>query len=95
MIIPKKIKIGGHWFNVEFRENRENQDGMSFPATSHSRVNKIWIDKNQSQQRQESCLIHEIIEMLNYEFQWDLEHKVISQLDSGLYQVLKDNKLIK
>ena len=93
MKIPEQLKIGGHWYEIKFNENRENETGNEHPASSYSRVNKIWIDKNQTISRQESCLLHEIIEMLNYEFQLGLEHKVISQLDSGLYQVLKDNKL--
>lgn len=95
MKIPKTIKIAGHIYTIEFRENRENQDGNEHPASSFSRVNKIWIDKNQVVERQESCLVHEIIEMLNYDFQLELKHQTISLLEAGIYQVLKDNNLLK
>lgn len=95
MKIPKKIKICGHWFDIKQIKDRDMKDGGGPPASSYSRNNRIWIDLRQAPSRIESCLIHEIIEMLNYDYQWNLEHKTISQIESGIYQVLKDNKLLK
>ena len=48
--------------------------------------NTILIDKRQNRQRQESCLIHEIIEVLNYDYGWKFDHAIISQLETGIYQ---------
>lgn len=40
---------------------------------------------------QDSSMLHEIIEALNSMLELGLEHKVIAQLEAGLYQVFKDN----
>ncbi len=53
--------------------------------------NIIIISDGIPKQRQASTLLHEIIEVLNDSFELNFEHKVISQLEAGLYQVLVDN----
>ncbi len=95
MKIPKTIKICGHRYKIKLLKDRIKEDGMENPASSFSRTNTIWIDLNQAESRIETCLLHEIIEMLNYELELKLEHRTMSELESGLYQVLKDNKLLK
>ena len=54
----------------------------------------IYLEKEAPKDLQESTLIHEIIEAINWELELNLEHNKITALESGLYQVLKDNKLI-
>jgi hypothetical protein len=39
---------------------------------------------------QESIIIHEILEALNYHLELELPHRTISALESGLYQTLHD-----
>ena len=95
MKIPKKVKIGGHWYKVLLRKNRERQDGSSSLGSENSRFNNIWIDGNQAITQQESTLLHEIIEAINYLNHLSLGEKEISVLETNLYQVLKDNKLLK
>lgn len=60
----------------------------------HSDRNEILINKRMCKSMQESTIIHEIIEALNYHLELNLEHNKITALESGLYQVLKDNNLI-
>ena len=93
--LPKTLKIGGHTYKVIVRKDRELQDGIPHLASVLTRSLTIWIDGRQSLSRMESCLIHEIIEILNYDLELDLPHEKISQLEAGLYQVLKDNNLLK
>jgi len=38
-------------------------------------------------------LLHEIIEGLNYHLELELDHRILSALSEGLFQVLRDNKL--
>ena len=94
MKIPNKIKILGYDYEVIFR-NRGNDDGSDNAGTHSSRSQKIWIDSDQSQQQQESTFLHEILEALNYALQLEITHKGICSLEAGLYQVLKDNNLLK
>ncbi|NMA30295.1 MAG: hypothetical protein GX941_00550 [Candidatus Methanofastidiosa archaeon] len=92
--IPKTLKVNGHTYKVIVRKDREIQDGSYNQASSLAPNLTIWIDGRQSLSRQESCLIHEIIEILNYDFEIGLSHEKITQLETGIYQVLKDNKLL-
>lgn len=95
MKIPNKIKILGYDYEVVFREDRLKSDGVDNPGTHCSRFQKIWIDKNQNQQQQESTFIHEILEAISYSLELQLPHNIISSLETALYQVLKDNDLLK
>ena len=60
----------------------------------HAAKNEILINSSIVKELQETTLIHEIIEALNYHLELNLEHNKITSLESGLYQVLKDNKLL-
>jgi len=51
----------------------------------------IIIDPLQCKQAQESSVLHEMIEALNYHLDLKLQHETIMQLEAGLYQCLKDN----
>lgn len=95
MKIPKKIKIGGHIYQIIMRD-REFEDGGTVGAvgTCDNKFNKIWIDKRWVQSQQETTLIHEIIEAINWNWKLELTHPQIQGLEASFYQVLKDNKII-
>lgn len=94
MKIPQKIKIGGHIYGI-IKRDREKEDGKSSCGTHDGKYNKIWINIAWSQSQQESTLIHEIIEAINWLQALGLEDRQVQGLEAGLYQVLKDNRLIK
>ena len=94
MKIPKKLKIGGYLYTVEMRE-RDKNDGSNNPGASFCRYQKIFIEKNAHKEQQESSLIHEILETIDYHYQLKMDHDKLSVLETALYQVLKDNKLLK
>jgi hypothetical protein len=93
MKIPKKLKIGGHIYTVKHRD-RFREDGVEKTGSCLSVHTTLWIDNNPSKSQQESTLIHEILEALNNENELNLTHQQISTLECGLYQVLKDNRLL-
>jgi len=95
MNIPNRINILGHTYEIKTNKNREWETGHTAPATSYSRNCTIWIDLNQVESQIESCLIHEILEIINYHLEIKLEHNQISCLETGIYQSLKDNDLLK
>ncbi len=58
--------------------------------------NQIAIDSQVEQQLQGAVLIHEIVEVLNFDLELKLQHEILSSLASALYQVIRDNpQLIK
>lgn len=92
MKIPTTLKIFGYTYQV-ILEDRKRKRGVEAPATCNSGQHKIWIDINQCQEEQETCLLHEILEAFDYHFNLELPHKTIATLEAGLYQVLRENNL--
>lgn len=92
MTIPKQVKIAGYTYNVSNDKNLSrdyNANGMSCANDL-----TIQIDNSLPQQNQESTLLHEIIEQINYRYEFGLEHNKITILETALYQVIQDNKEI-
>jgi len=93
MKIPKKIKIGG--FNWEVKEVGFIVDTK---ADALGRMNPtiltIEILKSLAPEQRNSVLLHEIIEAIDMQCDLDLDHKTICVLETMLYQVLKDNRLL-
>lgn len=56
---------------------------------------KITINTSDTYEQQQSSLIHEILEALNLLYSLDLEHDAIIRLENSLYQVLKDNEMLR
>ena len=94
MKIPKKLKIGGHNYAI-IQNNTQKTNADSRLGTADIYKNKIWVDTAQSQTQQESTLLHEIIEVINEVNLLKLSEESIRVLEGWLYQVLKDNNLLK
>ena len=88
MIIPKKLKIGGHIYKVILVDGEDiNND-----AGEQNRArNIIKIRKDIPQTQLEETLLHEIIHACNS----GMKEEIIDGLAVSLYQVLKDNYLLK
>jgi len=85
----KHLKILGFNYEVKVVEPNEMNEGINGICDD---VNlNILIKRNKIMV---STLIHEIIEALNTNLDFGFEHRVILQLESGVYQVLVDNKLL-
>ena len=94
MKIPKTVKIGGLIYTIEFTDIEKEKAQRDSIGLHHARFTKIIIDSRLSLEKQESIFLHEIIEALNLMYSLELEHKTIDILEAGLYQVLKDNKMV-
>ena len=88
---PRKIKINGHWFKVEFR-NR-SQDAYDKAGSTNSFANLIVLNAGLSPSKKWSCLLHEILHELNWQLDLGLDEGQISAIAEGLFQVLTDNGL--
>lgn len=89
MIIPKKLKVGGHIFDVVI----EKMDCM---GSCNSTDNIINISKDAVQSQKEATLMHEIFHAINTTFSGghNFSHALLDSLAEQFYQVLRDNKLL-
>ena len=92
--IPKRLKIGGLWFDIGVRDCSLNvRDGEYVFGASNLDKQKIWIAEGGGQQQNASTLLHEILEVINMMYELKLEHRDICVLESALFQVFLDNGL--
>ncbi len=96
MKIPKTIKVGGIVFDVKLFEPcvpplcRNHADGQTdFEACS------IVLDSKLNNRVMGQVLLHEIIHIIEYNANLESTESYIQTIASGLYQVLKDNNLLK
>lgn len=95
MKIPKKLKIGGHIYPIKIWD-RIKESGTDRLGSSNVYTNLgIWLDNKQSPTQLESTLIHEIIELINSLNKLDFTEHQVCVLETNLYQIFKDNNLLK
>jgi uncharacterized protein YaaW (UPF0174 family) len=85
MKIPKTLKIGGVVYKIEL-VRMDNLCGEYDATTGTIRINP-----DMPQDLQEETLIHEALHGINNE----LDEREIEFLSQALYQMLKDNNLLK
>ena len=66
-------------------------DTMGCFGRFHTKNLHIQIPVDLCAQQKISAVLHEALEALNYHLGLDLEHKIITSLEAGLYQVLTEN----
>lgn len=100
MKIPKKLKIGGFIYRVE-RDINVADHSNSFGTTVNGKQ-VINVTNDVPLQKQEQTLIHEILHAIWFVyglkeagFKPDQQENIVDALSQGLYQVLKDNHLLK
>lgn len=95
MKIPEKIKIG----NLTYKINDLTEDTEDdFFGRSYSFQQWIKLSPRLSQECKEETLFHEIIHLLLEQGghkEASRDEKIVNLLANGLYQVLKDNQLLK
>ena len=101
MEIPKELKIGGFTWTIEENE-KVAVEGNIYGSTHHTKQ-RFFLDPNTTQQKKEHTVIHEAMHAIwwqsglgiRYKETPKLEEEVISAVSMGIYQVLKDNDLLK
>lgn len=91
MKIPKKLKIGGHVVTIDSTKNLRGVEG-----DWDSCRNKIRISADLAKSQKEVTLFHEMFHVLNSTMSENKEgHNFVESFSQQVYQVLKDNKLLK
>ena len=91
--LKKKLKILGYYYQVRYSPLQE-VGGMDTSGRCHTGKQLIFVDPLLCKQAQESTVLHEVIEALNYHLELGLAHSTIMSLEAGLYQVLTYNNLL-
>jgi len=93
MKIPERIKIGGHWLDIQTRSDRKDDfEGM---GVGHHWDNMITLQEQMAQSKKESVLIHEAIHEIDKQNGLNLNETQVSSLGEGIYAFLIDNWFLK
>lgn len=94
MKIPNKVKIGGIVYKILYKDTNRT-DSRSLCGYTDVDNAEIIVDDKKDLQVQESTFFHEILEAINFQNELKLEHHQIMVLENNLFQVLKDNNLLR
>lgn len=83
------MKILGYEIAIISDRKMGEMGGTSGGFTSAQQYMQIATDLCEEQKI--STILHEILEALNFYSELEIKHNIISSLEVGLYQVLKDN----
>jgi hypothetical protein len=83
------MRIFGYNYKLKYSPSMEN-GGMDQAGRLHTVKQIINVDPDQHRQSQESTVLHEVLEAINYHLQFSLPHEQISGLETSLYQFLGD-----
>ncbi len=92
MKIPKKIKVGGHWLRIKYSDETDGFTGSGLRA---GWKNIIVLQKEMAQSKREGVLFHELMHEIAWQMGMDLSEEAVSVISEMMYQILKDNKLLK
>lgn len=100
MKIPKKVKIGGHIYKVDEDYKFIERSDLQGLCDHYQRAIFITpFDTNGSKRERtgiEETFIHELIHCVDEIYNGKkLEEETVKRISEGLYQVLKDNNLLK
>ena len=91
MKIPKRLKIGGHTYNVEMVDRVETDPGEDNLGDCEWKLNRIRIKKGLPHTQTEETFFHEAIHAL-----WtDKKEDEVNQMAFKIYAFLKDNNLLR
>ena len=88
-----KIYIAGLEYEIKY-EKHYARDAEALGSHCGNNTT-IKIDTDLKLQVQQKTLLHEIIEAINFEYSLKLEHDKICVLESALFEVIKNNKLLE
>lgn len=88
----EKIKILAHEYEVRVNGDVFTVDQNTANMTFSKQL--IQISAHHGSTRRAEGLLHEVLEGLNYHLELQLEHRILTSISEGLFQVLNDNDLI-
>ena len=89
--IPSHIRVGAAMYKIVINKDKlieDGSDGYCNPADS-----VLVINSEVGPQRKWQVLVHELLHAIEVQYNIKLNHRKINQLESALYQLLKDNRI--
>jgi len=94
MKIPKIIRGYGYVYKVIQKKDLRDRSGR-WDGMINYKEKCIKLRKNVHHSDREQSLLHEIVHLVSREERIGLEEKEVDSMARGLYQILKDSKLLK
>lgn len=89
----EQIKIGDLFFKLVLNKQEGEDNGTSTSAHSSHWYQKIWINlETRPYDGIEADLWHEIVEMINQNYDLKLDHHTITTLGTAIHEVLIENE---
>ncbi|MEK6880052.1 MAG: hypothetical protein AABY22_10610 [Nanoarchaeota archaeon] len=95
MKIPKKLKVGGHEYTIRITPVTDKAKGSNNWGRTYHATQEILIDKELSITKQEETFVHEIVHCIESFMESNSKENHVTRFSNGLYQVLKENNLLK
>lgn len=89
MKLLNKISISGIDYRVIYEKDRGTKHGFNSGGSQLDWNTKIWIDTDQSEERQRWVFIHEVFEAINSANDLNLSHQTLSTIATAMYGVIK------
>ena len=89
MIVPKKIKIAGIWYDIKFVAGLRADDDCS--GKSLLTKAKILLDNDMCADMNNATCLHEVFEIIKEENQLKISHRALQTMATQFYQVIVDN----
>jgi len=94
--IPDKVKVAGIEYKVEIcKDYTDEMNEAEFRGKVFFKENKIKLLNSYSIDEKMRTLIHEVLHIIDDNSKIDMSEETIRRVSCGLYQVLKDNKLLR
>lgn len=98
MVIPDKLKIEGHIFDVKWVDGKELDDdddkGLTYADVDRAELLIRLRSNGVKKSVMEESFFHEIIHLCDSETH-PMPHKLVDDIARRLYALLKDNDLLK
>ncbi len=94
MKIPNKIKVSGVWYRIKF-VNGENELEYKNIGRTNFMKGLITMHMGYTDDENYRTFLHEVLHVVSWDYGLKLEEDSVDRLSVGLYQVLKENKLLK
>ena len=84
------IDLFGYSYSID---QSKTYDEIGAFGRYHSRLQKIQIAKDISNNQKESTLLHEVLHLISFHLQLDLSENQVAGLETGLYEFLQSNDI--
>jgi hypothetical protein len=96
MKIPKEVKVSGIIYSVNVLKDMSNDlNGADYRGKVLFKENKILILDSYGSDDKFRTLLHEMIHIIDDDYNLDFKEETIRRMTTGLYQILKDNNFLK